>query len=926
ADRAIDFASTPKDGAQGLFWEGDTLYVCGDGGLRRFRDKDNDGKADGPSELIRTLRTGSEHGAHAIRRGPDGWLYVLCGNNTRIDKTYAQTPTSPVKDPVAGCLLRFSPDLKQSEIVCDGFRNPYDFDFNPDGEPFVYDSDNERCVSLPWYEPTRFYHAIEGGHHGWQSPQNGNFWRMPPHFVDVVAPLAHLGRGSPTGVVCYRHAQFPAKYRGGFFLADWTFGRLYFISLERQGSSYAAKQEVFLQSVGDNGFAPTDLVIHPETGDLYVSIGGRGTRGAVYRIRHTQGLKTLDKDAVKKLQPEARALEWHDGLGDKLIEVAMQADPFQQRRALASLCRHRIMVGDERCAGAVKACWEIDDRYVRQAAATLISQLGTEQRLELMKAVVSRGNDKARLTVALSFAPFPDTQRINAAGLVRRLLEDPKKPPAVRVSAVRLALLPRLIDPKLKGTVWEGYSASALKEATYTRWLEAVQPRLRAALPSGDPTLDYELARTMAIIEDDDPAALEKVAAKWTAESDPIDDLHYLICFARLKAARQPGQTKKVAAALLALDQKIEARKLSRDTFWPLRVGELYAELTKKDPQLNAALLNDPSFGRPDHALFARAAGFDQAQAAERFLARAKKDPGFAWSANLVAIVGTLPEEKCLPVLRELWGQVGLDEAILPVLARFPKEEDRGKFLAGLSFPQLDVVERSLHGLDKLPVNKQPEDLLQVIRSLRRLPEGKEGDRLRQRIGAYLEACTGQKLGGDKKAWAEWFTKTHPDLAPKLVGDGVNIAAWQKRLDVIKWDGGDARRGLATFTTTGCAACHSGAQALGPDLLGVTGRFSRQDLFIAILQPSRDISPRYRATFVETVNGKTYQGMVIYEATDSLILQTGQATTVRLAGSDIESRRFADLSLMPVGLLDKLSDAEIADLYAYLRSLHGPPK
>src|SRR5207249_12043364 len=63
---------SPKDGAMGLFWEGDTLYVTGDGGLRRFKTKDGDHAA-GPSELIRKLKTGSEHMAHAIARGPDGW-------------------------------------------------------------------------------------------------------------------------------------------------------------------------------------------------------------------------------------------------------------------------------------------------------------------------------------------------------------------------------------------------------------------------------------------------------------------------------------------------------------------------------------------------------------------------------------------------------------------------------------------------------------------------------------------------------------------------------------------------------------------------------------------------------------------------------------------------------------------------------------
>src|SRR5438128_4719753 len=90
AERALDFAAGPKDGAQGLLWEGDTLYFTGDGGLRRYHDRDGDGRADGPSELIRKLKTGGEHDAHAIRRGPDGWLYVLCGNNTGVTRAFAQ--------------------------------------------------------------------------------------------------------------------------------------------------------------------------------------------------------------------------------------------------------------------------------------------------------------------------------------------------------------------------------------------------------------------------------------------------------------------------------------------------------------------------------------------------------------------------------------------------------------------------------------------------------------------------------------------------------------------------------------------------------------------------------------------------------------------------------------------------------------------
>src|SRR4030081_2908792 len=85
ADRAIPFADSPKEGAQGLLWEEPYLYFTGDGGLGRFRGATEGDRAEGPVEMIAPLKTGGEHDAHAILRGPDGWLYVLCGNMTGID-------------------------------------------------------------------------------------------------------------------------------------------------------------------------------------------------------------------------------------------------------------------------------------------------------------------------------------------------------------------------------------------------------------------------------------------------------------------------------------------------------------------------------------------------------------------------------------------------------------------------------------------------------------------------------------------------------------------------------------------------------------------------------------------------------------------------------------------------------------------------
>src|SRR5262249_19742916 len=161
ADPAIEVADSPKDGAMGLCWGGDTLYVTGDGGLRRLRIKEVRGA--GPSELLRAMKTGGEHTAHAIRRGRDGWLYVLCGNTTGIDKSYATLATSPIKEPVAGCVLRFAPagrrpwfeaggsgiEPEDSEIVAPRFRNPYGMDFNSAGGVFHLCYGNAARVVLP---------------------------------------------------------------------------------------------------------------------------------------------------------------------------------------------------------------------------------------------------------------------------------------------------------------------------------------------------------------------------------------------------------------------------------------------------------------------------------------------------------------------------------------------------------------------------------------------------------------------------------------------------------------------------------------------------------------------------------------------------------------------------------------------------------
>src|SRR2546429_9283110 len=75
-------------------------------------------------------------------------------------------------------------------------------------------------------------------------------------------------------------------------------------------SDLKTQPEIFLEPIGTHGFAPTDVVVAPD-GSLFISIGGRKTRGAVYHIEYI-GKKSADGASAKthgeeKREPAARA-------------------------------------------------------------------------------------------------------------------------------------------------------------------------------------------------------------------------------------------------------------------------------------------------------------------------------------------------------------------------------------------------------------------------------------------------------------------------------------------------------------------------------------------------------------------------------------------------------------------------------------------
>ena len=72
---------------------------------------------------------------------------------------------------------------------------------------------------------------------------------------------------------------------------------------------------------------------------------------------------------------------------------------------------------------------------------------------------------------------------------------------------------------------------------------------------------------------------------------------------------------------------------------------------------------------------------------------------------------------------------------------------------------------------------------------------------------------------------------------------------------------------------------------------------------------------------METKDGNQSRGLVVYDAVDRLILQNGPDETLQVDGQEIIDRWYSDVSLMPEGLLEGLTDQDIADLLNYLGTL-----
>jgi putative membrane-bound dehydrogenase-like protein len=128
----------------------------------------------------------------------------------------------------------------------------------------------------------------------------------------------------------------------------------------------------------------------------------------------------------------------------------------------------------------------------------------------------------------------------------------------------------------------------------------------------------------------------------------------------------------------------------------------------------------------------------------------------------------------------------------------------------------------------------------------------------------------------------------------------------------------DLSAGRVLFNKS-CANCHrlyGAGKPIGPDLTG-SQRSNLDYLLENLIDPSAVVGKDYRMSIVVTRDGRVLNGLVVKQDDKTLVLQT-HTEQVTIPVADVEQQKKTTLSPMPDGLLEKLSQKQLRDLFGYL--------
>lgn len=863
--------------------------------------------------------------ANSLNWGPDGWIYGANGSTTTGNVSSAVTKNVPFE---GQCLWRYHPESKVFEIYAEGGGNTFSTEVDAKGRLF---SGTNHGNTRGMYYPQGSYGEKNWGKHGpLTNPFAFGFFQHMKHEGDKDR--------FPQTFVIYEGGALPPTYDRTVVAANALHNRVWVSDIEADGSTYKTTDRPPVVTTPDRWFRPVDLKVGPD-GAVYLAdwydtrlthVDPRDnwhkTSGRLYRL---VGSPVSDGRAGRRQSPVSFAshsstrspvaFDLHALNDAALIDLFGDPNKWMRQtavRVLGERLRQRgddarstveqlgALAADTQSPVSLEALWVV--HLAGAFDAPLAAKLLTHPDEHVRRWTIRLLGDQRRIDDALG-AQLAGLARTEPYVQVRSQLASTAKRldaryalPILRELALREE---DAADPHLPLLIWWGLEAHSANTP-------AASPHLGVPLAprSADPPPRTQLLSLLGDAGWWDAVIVRQTLLPRLMQRFAMDD----VAGNATPAVAGAVSGMEACARLLELAPSDEHRS-------PLIAGFLEAYQGRKiiglPPVLTAAIAEyQQRIGSSDLALALKLGQPEAVTQALKIVTSESAD-----SAQRLAYL-------------ELLGQSGRREVINPLLGLLGSSTPavkRAAMLALMSFDDPKIgqticsryhsslpAEHDLRSTAHRVLASRAEWTRQFLREIdefRIKPQTVPLDVVQQmRLHAGDDI---QKLLD--KHWGR--TRATPEEKQTQIARIRRILAEARSVAASGESPADPLVGRELFRKH-CGVCHTlfdeGGQT-GPKLTGYE-RDNLDFMLTAIVDPSAAIREEFTQFQVVTTDGLALNGLLDNQTATTITLRGANNQTTLLNRDDVEILKAVDISLMPDGLLEKLTDEEVRDLFAYL--------
>jgi putative heme-binding domain-containing protein len=848
-----------------------------------YRDENRDLRADGPPEVhLEGFGMEDTHSvANSLCLGPDGWLYAAQGSTV----SGAIRPYGSAEPPLRSMgqhIWRYHPKLRRFEIFAEGGGNAFGVAFDDEGQ--VYSGHNGG--------DTRGFHYMQGGYYRKGFSKHGDL--SNPFTFGYILPMSHdpVQRFTHT-MLMLNGTSLEANRSNSMLAVDPLHGTLVQTQMQPIGSTFKTKDVETTVKTTDKWFRPVAISDGPD-GAAYVCDWYDSQVAHIYA--HV-GRYDRDHGRIYRLAPKDSSnapAVWNPNLStaqdtkslDELISRLDHPYRWQRWQSRQLIAAHPLR---KQARSRLQAMAMSDTKHALDALWTLHACGWLGDCIE-----------------------SSDTDGIDPITFMQHPSRD------VRAWVVRLVC----DDFEVTDSVFEGISAMAQTE---------VDPRVLTQLACSARRLpaDKALKLTNQLIHRpiDTADLFIPLYIWWSIERHATafeqidkllvhDDSLYQIelyrnvivpnlvqrwCMDGKAASFQAAQRLLTKIGSLPDDLKNQMTKPASDGFEKAFAGKSLVGVPD-------SLLDSLSrLGQPSLALKLRR-GDEQAG----------KDAAAAIvDSNTPAAVRI----QLATILREIPNPSVLDSLIQVSVDGKQNENLRCTTIAALqAYDSPDVADWLIGNWSEMSSKVKAVTAATLASRLSRAKKLLDAIEQKKIDAAQvpIEAVRNMRLHSD----ADFLNRIDQHFPPAV---GLDLASGQKRAavlsEIIRQSNGNPYPGKKIFMET-CGRCHrlfDGGGPIGPDLTGYQ-RDMLQVLLLNVVAPNLEIREGYQSYAVLTNDSQLITGFVESQNDEQIVLRAVDGQSHIISRSEIDEMKPQAQSLMPEGLLDKLTEQQLSDLFAYLRS------